>query len=257
MTTPPPRRVDDPAELAEFFGDAPAAHIYALVDLEEPFWSASEWFREGEAVVGLVTLPDGFRTAYAVSTRDPEGSLDLLAALDPHLASGMQITGPVGLVTRMAELRKLAWDSPHERYHLADPARLPDSDQRVRPLDPQHVGELAALFAHEPGAVFFRAEMVDYRSFVGIYEGAGLVAAAGTHVLSERSGLAALGAVYTIPSHRGRGLGRAVTAGVCQRIAPRIGTIGLNVAADNVAARALYESMGFVPVLAYEEVEIA
>ena len=52
-------RVTDPDVLANFHSDEPGAHIYALADLEEPFWSASQWFRRGDAVVGVVSLPGG------------------------------------------------------------------------------------------------------------------------------------------------------------------------------------------------------
>jgi ribosomal protein S18 acetylase RimI-like enzyme len=228
------------------------------VDLEEPFWSASTWYRSGDAVVGLVTLPDdGFTTAYAVSTRDAEGCLNLLSQLDGQIHSGMLLTGPLGLAASVATTRKIASSGPHHRYLLTDPTQLPTPDPRIRPLDPEQADLLEKLYRSEPDAVFFRRHMLDDRAFVGIFEGDDLVAAAGTHVLSDRQGLAAIGSVYTLPSLRGQGLGRAVTAGVCHRIADHIRTIGLNVAADNAPARALYSSMGFEPLLGYEELEIS
>ena len=39
------RRVSDPGELAEFYAGDAELHIYALADLEEPYWSASTWAR--------------------------------------------------------------------------------------------------------------------------------------------------------------------------------------------------------------------
>ena len=70
-------------------------------------------------------------------------------------------------------------------------------------------------------------------------------------------GVAAVGAVYTLATHRGLGLGRAVTVGVIDRIADRVETIGLNVAAENAPARRIYESIGFERVVEYEEAELA
>jgi predicted GNAT family acetyltransferase len=84
-----------------------------------------------------------------------------------------------------------------------------------------------------------------------------LVAAAGTHVLSTEHGVAALGAVYVAPTHRGHGLGRAITTAVTRNLLPRVPTIGLNVAAANVGARRIYESIGFAPIFPYEEAELA
>lgn len=250
--------VDDPTELADFYADDVAAHVYALVDLEEPFWSGSTWYRRGDAVVGVVAMPSGGgRAVYSVSTRDPAGCLALLAELVPELPAGLLITGPVGLADALRPHRALAWDGPHARYHLTDPGAVPAPDERVVPLTRGDLAALEALYASDPGAAFFLPHMIDDGAFVGVFEGSDVVAAAGTHVLSDRRRCAAIGAVYTRPSHRGQGLGRAITAGVFHRIADRIDVIGLNVATDNTAARRIYEAIGFTHVLDYDECELA
>jgi len=83
------------------------------------------------------------------------------------------------------------------------------------------------------------------------------VAVAGTHVLSQKYDVAAIGAVFTHPDHRGRGLGTAVTAGAIHRIGDRVSTIGLSCTEANLAARGIYIRMGFVESLAYDECELA
>lgn len=252
------RIVADRDELASFFGDRVAAHIYALADLEEPFWSGSRWYRRDDAVVGLIGLPSGEGLAcYCVATRDPAGTLGLIADLAPHLSPGLLITGPAGLAAALAAVRPLTWHAPHVRYELTDADALPAPDPRVAPLGADDLAELTALFDADPGAVFFLPHMLADGAFVGVRSHGRLVAAAGTHVLSPRFGVAAIGAVYTAPSARGQGLGRAVTAAVARHLRPRVATIGLNVAAANVAARRIYESIGFTPILDYEEAELA
>ena len=99
--------------------------------------------------------------------------------------------------------------------------------------------------------------MLADEAFVGVRHDGRLVAAAGTHVLSVEHDVAAIGAVYTHPAHRGRGLGGAVTAGVVHRLGDRIGTIGLNAAEDNTPARVVYERLGFEAIWRYEECELA
>lgn len=250
--------VGDTAELAEFFDDRPAVHVYALADLDEPFWSASRWYRRGDAVVGLVGLPSGQGVAcYSVSTRDPAGTLDLLVDLAPELPSGLLMTAPTGLAVALGPVRLLAWTANLVRYELTDPSRLPVVDERVVPLGRDDLDELRELYDAEPGAVFFLPHMLDDGAFVGVREGGRLVAAAGTHVLSADRAVAALGAVYTAPAARGRGLGRAVTAAVTRRLTARVATIGLNVLTSNVAARRIYDSIGFTAILEYEEAELA
>jgi ribosomal protein S18 acetylase RimI-like enzyme len=252
------RLVDDRDELAEFFADRTAAHIYALADLDEPFWSGSRWYRRSDAVVGLIGLPSGDGLAcYSVATREPGGTLELLADLAPHLPAGLLITGPTGLAAALEAVRPLTWHAPHVRYELTNPDALPPLDPRVDPLGRDDLPEIQALFDADPGAVFFLPHMLDDGAFVGVRDQRALVAAAGTHVLSSVHRVAAIGAVYTAPSARGRGLGRAVTVAVTRHLLERVDTIGLNVAAANAPARRIYESIGFTAILPYEEAELA
>ena len=250
--------VDDRDELAGFFADRTAAHIYALADLDEPFWSGSRWYRRDDAVVGLIGLPSGQGLAcYSVATRDPAGTLALLADLAPHLPAGLLITGPTGLAAALEAVRPLTWHAPHVRYELTDASALPPLDPRAEPLDRADLPEIQALFDADPGAVFFLPHMLEDGAFVGVREHGTLVAVAGTHVLSAAHRVAALGAVYTAQSARGRGLGRAVTVAVTRHLLDRVDTIGLNVAAANAPARRIYESIGFTAILPYEEAELA
>lgn len=250
--------VGDPDELADFFGDHPAVHVYALGDLDEPYWSASRWYRRGDAVVGLVGLPPGDAMAcYAVSTRDPFGTLGLVAEVAASLPAGQMITGPVGLARAIAAVRPVDWSAPHLRYVLVDPSMLPARSVDVIDLTIDDLVELDALYAIEPGAGFFMPAMVTDGAFCGVRSAGRLVAAAGTHVLSEHRGVAAIGAVYTAPDERGRGFGRAVTTAVARRALDRVAVVGLNVTVANVAARRIYESIGFAAVHDYEEVRLA
>ncbi|MEM8709085.1 MAG: hypothetical protein AAGE98_21670, partial [Actinomycetota bacterium] len=86
MTPPGAVIVTDPAELMAHYADRRPAHIYALADLEEPFWTPSRWYRRGDAVVGVVSMPGGEGAAvYAVATTDPEATLDLVVDVLPEL----------------------------------------------------------------------------------------------------------------------------------------------------------------------------
>lgn len=87
--------------------------------------------------------------------------------------------------------------------------------------------------------------MVTDGVYFGVYEQDALVAAAGTHLVSRREGVAAIGNVYTRRDRRGRGLGRRVMSALLGDLTG-IDTIGLNVRVDNQAALRVYESLGFV-----------
>jgi ribosomal protein S18 acetylase RimI-like enzyme len=126
--------------------------------------------------------------------------------------------------------------------------RAVQTDDRTVRLGDADVEALQLLYADGASAGespdFFYPAMVSRGVFFGIYEERQLVAAAGTHLVSRDEGAAAMGNIYTRRDRRGSGLGRAVTTAVMRQLAD-IGTVGLNVRADNGAALSLYESLGF------------
>ena len=124
-------------------------------------------------------------------------------------------------------------------------------------LGPADVDELQDLYARDAEAAFFRPSMLRHATFAGLRRDDRLVAVAGTHVFSERFGVAAIGAVVTDPEWRRQGLAREVTRGVVRRLADRVEVIGLNCADQNVAAQRLYAELGFEPALGYEEAELS
>lgn len=255
------RVVEDPDELVDFYADAPDVHIYALVDSEPPWFPLSRWYRRGDAVVGLIAdTPGELLTAYAVATRDAAATIDLLVEVAAWLPSGLLITGPLGFAEVLSTKHALAWSGPHERYVLdALTSDDPDLDAGVElaPLGYRDVAEIEALYAVEPGAAFFIPSMLTDATFVGVRVDGRLVAAAGTHLMSEQKGLAAIGSVFVHPEYRGRSFGEAVTRGVVERIGGRIDTVGLNVSSDKAPARRIYERLGFRQILTYEEAELA
>ena len=249
--------VVDPTELDELFSRHTEVNIYSLCDLEPPYWTHSRWYRRGDATVGLVSNEPGEPfIVSAVSPADREGSNALLGDLSPELADGQLVIGCVGMSNAIAERRPVKWKTDEIRYVLGEPPL--ERSTRAQPLGGSHIAQLESLYATEPGAAFFLPSMVASNSFVGIWDDAGkdLIAAAGTHVLSEPRRVAAIGAVYVRPDHRGNGLGKDVTLGVLERLADRIDTIGLNSSRSNTPARQIYERLGFQPILDFEEAKL-
>jgi predicted GNAT family acetyltransferase len=113
--------------------------------------------------------------------------------------------------------------------------------------------ELFGDRADRPDA--FDASQLASRAFYGVWEAERLVAVAGTHVVSEARGVAAVGNVFTHPAYRGRGLATITTAAVVEDLLRRPGmtTIVLNVARENLPAVRCYESLGFWAFYAYHE----
>jgi len=250
------REVEDPGELVELFSRDRPAHAYGLADLEPQFWERSRWFRRGDAAVGIVSLSADITTVYAISSADPSGALTLTADLIDVIPPATMITGPVGLAETIGERCEIEDLGHHVKSLLSRPELLPDSSAVV-PLSVDDFQLLEGLHLTDPGAAFVLDSMLADNTFVGLFDpgnGSRLIAAAGTHVVSVRHDIAAIGAVFVEPAARGRGLGAIVTAGVCARLKGRVSTIGLNVDAANTAARRTYERIGFVDCHAYEEI---
>jgi predicted GNAT family acetyltransferase len=99
--------------------------------------------------------------------------------------------------------------------------------------------------------------MLETQRYVGIRDGADLVCVAGVHVWSQEWRVAALGNVATLPEARGRGLATTACAHLCSMLlGDGIDTISLNVRADNAAAIAAYEKLGFAHAADYVEVPL-
>jgi ribosomal protein S18 acetylase RimI-like enzyme len=111
-----------------------------------------------------------------------------------------------------------------------------------RELGVDDVGEMLALVElTRPGP--FAVRTVELGGYVGVFDGDRLVAMAGQRLAPP--GFREVSAVCTHPEFRGRGLAAGLTALVAQRILDRGERPFLHHAADNDAARRVYEAIGF------------
>src|SRR5262249_16197857 len=152
-----------------------------------------------------------------------------------------------------ADTYHVASRGPHYKMALLESAPLARVDtSAVVPLSPAEADELRAFYAASYPQGWFYARMLEAGFCLGIRLNGELASAGSLHVYSQCQGVAALGGIATHPAHRGRGLATAVTARLCA-IATDAVHVGLNVKADNRAAVACYEKLGFRRVADYEE----
>jgi ribosomal protein S18 acetylase RimI-like enzyme len=250
----------DRDELEAFLSLDPVLHLYSLADLDPAFWPNTCWYgrREGGtlAAVLLVYLGLDRPVVQLFTGGDPAPAADLLDAALPALPARFHAhLGPPALEAVLRRHRAFTPYGIYLRLRLDDPARLAGLDPPGLSVltaadEPAIRALLAVAYPHN----FFEPAMLTAGLYLGVRRGGALQAMAGVHVQSERTRAAALGNVATHPTHRGQGLGRAVTAALCRRLRARgIDRIGLNVREANQAARALYEGLGFVPHLRYQE----
>lgn len=118
------------------------------------------------------------------------------------------------------------------------------ADDRLITLDDStDAAEITNLLAENPRSEGYpgtgRAEV-----WLGIRDdGGALVSCGAVHRLD--SGTAHLAGIHTAERARGRGLGRAVTAGLTRWVLAREPVVTLGMYADSAAARRVYHSLGF------------
>lgn len=216
----------------------PAWTVYALGDLSPRMFDKCRWYtpdltmilRDYGTTILFATGPGSIREALSEVT----GAIHLQVKAD-----ALDEIASIATVTAQRLMWRMVWR----------PGSLPSIDPQVTRLEATDVSAIELLYADGASAGespdFFYPSMVSDGVFFGVYEGAALVAVAGTHLVAREERAAAIGNVYTRSDRRGRGLGGAVTAAVLKELAG-IETIGLNVRADNDAAVRVYESLGFV-----------
>jgi ribosomal protein S18 acetylase RimI-like enzyme len=234
-------------------------HIYALGDLDDFFWPFTTWYalEDGGDLHAVLLLFTAFDTPTLMALQEPpfEPMWELLRRarqlIPPrvyaHLSPGCREALGSDIV---AESR-----GPHLKMALVEPQlNLPGIESVCR-LSHADVEDLRRLYAAGYPANWFDPRQIDV-GYYGLRVNGELVSAAGAHVYSPSQKVAALGNIVTHPDHRGKGYAAAVTARICSELSGAADHIGLNVKADNAAAIACYERLGFRPGAEYEEVTL-
>ena len=205
------------------------------------------WVR-GSAVAWLGTDAEE-RRSYLSALGPPSAVAELLAVLVdgglPELPPRQRVTLPRGtaaLLPAWVGLDGVDWDF---RW---TPAPFPPQpgEEAVVPLPDDALPEVAALLRAGSPRASVQPGHPAVRGWVGLRDPDDdrlLAAAADT---SGATGVGHLSSIAVHPSARGRGLGRAVTAALTRRLlAAGADVVTLGMYADNVAGRALYDSLGW------------
>lgn len=255
------RQSTDRDELEQFLRRNQHTHLYALADLDDSFWPHTTWYVAEEAgeirAVCLVLEKLSTPVLYAVCPPGDDPTRFLLTELYGALPTRFVSVIGCGVSDVLDDVYRFDSFGLHQRMILPEAARLPRPPSCVVRLSDSNHNELTDFFAQvdeesgEPERRFFEPYMLSEGVYFGIRENGELISAGGTHVLSRRYSVAALGNIVTRPRWRRRGHAQDVSMALCRTLQMQVHTIGLNVHVENTAAIGCYERLGFQPVMQY------
>lgn len=243
--------------LRSLFERNPGAALYFWADLDEPWFSHCRWFvaLDGQRAITVILLFAGRAEPAVLSLGDPGPLPELIAATLPHLPpwahlkvqaphhsawSAATVTGNAQKLCAM-RLSRPIHPEPGTRQTTPEGVEI----RRWTASDP--VEPLLDLYRDYPGNWFEPEALRHQRYYVAEEKQSGrLLSVAGTHALSTREGVAALGDIVTRASERGKGWAALVVRTLCHHL-HQCGCrhVGLHVGQDNAAAITCYRGVGF------------
>jgi ribosomal protein S18 acetylase RimI-like enzyme len=233
----------------------PGLHFLSIADLDDFFWPQTRWYGafDGTALRAICLLFQGLDPPVVVALGPPDDRTLALLVMEirAELPRSFYAHLAPGLAEALATAFQVESHGEHRKMVLPRQVSLQEpSAEGLVPLTDADLPELLHLQREAnpdqvAGATALEPYMLASGQYFGIREDGQLVSAGGVHLHSPPYDVAVLGNIATRPSHRGRGLARAVTLRICQSLRRTVSTIGLNVKADNVAALRCYRRAGF------------
>jgi GNAT superfamily N-acetyltransferase len=247
----------DRGEIERYLRQNALIHLYELGDLDDFFWHHTTWYalKEGEQTQSLFLLYSAFNPPVLLAVSENLPALRNLLQASIHLLPS-RFDAHVGgdLSDLLAAHYRVDSLGLHYKMALTGALRLAQvNTSEVVPLTVENLDELQALYRVSYPVNSFDPRMLETGQYYGIRRDSMLVSVAGVHVYSPRYRVGVVGNVTTHPAYRGKGLGTAVCARLCQQLLHAVEHIGLNVKADNVPAITSYKRLGFEVVGEYEE----
>jgi RimJ/RimL family protein N-acetyltransferase len=239
------RAVSDREEIAAFLRTDRIYAAYAFGDLDGGNRQRTTWgvaYDDLGRPVALAMHTEGLIPQPMFLMGDPAGCREVLSGvIRPRDA---YLMGTDAIDDAVEDLYEL--DPPQYLLRMAVNADTftPFAGPAER-LVPADIDELNRLYQAGFRGGFPPSVLAD-----GVYYGVRvrgrLVSAAGTHVISQREGVAVVGNVLTHIDYRGHDFAKMVTSAVTAELLRRVPDVALNVHADNDPAVAAYERLGYV-----------
>ena len=198
------------------------------------------WLTDG--AVAWIGIDSETRVPYLSALGGPGVVGALVAELLPELPPEQRLTVPRGTPARFpawAGMAGVDWDF---RW-LPEPPPPQRGEERVEPVDDEVA--VKELLAASSARASVQPGDEAVRRWVGVRDASGALLACAADT-SGAAGVGHLSSIAVVPSARGQGLGKAVTAALTRQLFEEgrdVVTLGMY--ADNPEGRALYDALGF------------
>jgi ribosomal protein S18 acetylase RimI-like enzyme len=245
------RVTTDRALLHAFLNHDRLYAAYAICDLEEREFGRTRWGAAYDGndlvAVGLEYLGPTPQPLFVMGSTEGIAAVlrDVIKPRAAYIAARPEMIPAVEQHYRVdagAQMVRMWVDRAHFRPY-------PATVQRLLPVE---IGELNRLYQLGFASWLPSSSIADGVYF-GMRVNGRLIAAAGTHVISQTARLAVVGNVLTHTDYRGRGFATAVTGAVTAELLRTCDQVVLNVRADNPPAINAYRRLGFAEHARFEE----
>jgi len=256
MNRPKAICLHDKKEIESFLRRNVYLHIYSIGDLDDFFWPYTTWYgwKEGGQIRAIALLYSGRTLPVLLALSQGKSMQQLVQSILHLLPCGFHVHLSPVAEAALRQKYKMRSQGKHYKMALNDKSSLTNFDcSEVVQLKSKDLDEILQLYKEGYPGNWFDARMLQTKQYFGVRRENRLVSVAGIHVYSEQHKVAALGNIVTHPDFRGNGLGKSVTARLCQSLSKKVDHIGLNVKSDNEIAISMYEKLGFQIIGSYWE----
>jgi ribosomal protein S18 acetylase RimI-like enzyme len=252
------REVNDREKIGKFLMKDPGINIYQIGDLDPFFFPRTKWFAacKGDEIKELALLYEGdvAKTLLAFPNEQVSEAAELVDACASALPDEFYAHFGCGIMQNLKSFVAEKDFGTHLKMLLKEPGALPGNEfENIVRLGAEHEFDLLRLYKeHYPGN-YFDKRMLETGKYFGYFDGARLSAAAGIHVYSPVTKVAALGNIVVDGTQRGKGICRKLVSVLCNDLLKTVDVIGLNVFSENYPAIRCYEKCGFEVIGKYEE----
>jgi ribosomal protein S18 acetylase RimI-like enzyme len=224
---------------------------YALCDLDDREFARTRWgvALEGGDPIALVMEYSGLAPQSLFVMGETQGIAavlrDVIRPRSAYLAARSEALPAV-------EQHYRSEPGPPMVRMWVDRATFRPAPGAAARLLPAEIGDLNRLY-NLGFTTWLPADAIAQGVYYGIRVGGRLVAAAGTHVVSPASGMAAVGNVMTHRDYRDRGYAKITTSAVTQELLRTCDQVILNVRSDNPPALAAYRALGYAEYVRFDE----